>query len=416
MKKFIALLLALVMVFALVACGSSNTPNTPSTNKPSTPSTPSTPSADAPAAPVEDNDGLKYLTAGQKYPAETIKIGVPLYDTTDSSAIAGKAYFDYLEEYLNIEFIYSEAIASPEQQIAFVENCYVAGCHAIMGTYDVIGHTMIDTCAEYGMYYLMGPSDVSLMQGDLYEQYKDNEYWLGGYTQGNLNYQAGYACAEYLMAQGVKKCCYASGGALFGVEMFVRGQQGFNQAFADAGYDIEIVELPGFPNDEWFAQQAGILADPTIEAVSGLATPNFWAQPLANAGRDDILLVSGSGAFDQTNMKAMEDGVLDFTNFGNVEEQGMCIVMLINALNGDLDMVKPNGVVELIDANLWVYDNYEDAKAVYDVTTGTEHLIDINDICTMIKDLNPDATFDTMLEIYGETDLNTILARHESNR
>lgn len=413
MKKIIALLLALVMVFALAACGQT-TPGAENTN----PGT-SSPGAENPAGsttPAEDNDGLKYLTAGEKYPAKTIKIGVPLYDTTDSSAIAGKAYFDYLEQYLNIEFIYSEAIASAEQQIAFVENCYVAGCQAIMGSYDVIGHSIIDTCAEYGMYFLMGPSDVARMEGDLYEQYKDNEYWLGGYTQGDLNYYAGYACAEYLMEKGVKKCCYASGGALFGVEMFVRGQQGFNQAFADADYEIEIVELPGFPTDEWFAQQASILADPTIEAVSGLATPNFWAQPLANAGRDDILLVSGSGAFDETNMSAMESGVLNFTNFGNVEEQGMCIVMLINALNGDMDMVKPNGVVELIDANLWVYDNYEDAKAVYDITTGTEHLVDINDICSMIKALNPDATFDTMLEIYGETDLDAILARHEANR
>ena len=47
MKKIIALLLALVMVFALVACGSSNTPSTP--DKPNTPSTPSTPSSDAPS-------------------------------------------------------------------------------------------------------------------------------------------------------------------------------------------------------------------------------------------------------------------------------------------------------------------------------------------------------------------------------
>ena len=31
MKKMIALLLALVMVFALVACGNSSTPSTPST-------------------------------------------------------------------------------------------------------------------------------------------------------------------------------------------------------------------------------------------------------------------------------------------------------------------------------------------------------------------------------------------------
>lgn len=36
MKKFLALLLALVMVFALAACGSSNTPGTsnPGTNAP----------------------------------------------------------------------------------------------------------------------------------------------------------------------------------------------------------------------------------------------------------------------------------------------------------------------------------------------------------------------------------------------
>ena len=46
MKKIIALLLALVMVFALVACGSSNTP--------STPSTPSNPSSEAPSTSGKD--------------------------------------------------------------------------------------------------------------------------------------------------------------------------------------------------------------------------------------------------------------------------------------------------------------------------------------------------------------------------
>ena len=412
-KRITALLLALVMLFAISACG--NPAGTEASNSPAADSTaPDNP--DTPVEPAADNDGLKYLAEGQKYPEETIRIGVPVYDTTDSSAIAGKAYFDYLSSFLNIEFTYSEAISSAEQEIAFVENCYISGCNAIMGTYDVIGHTIIDTCAEYGMYYLMGPSDVARMEGDLYEQYKDNEYWLGGYTQGDLNYYAGRACAEYLMEKGVKKACYASGGALFGVEMFVRAQEGFYSAIEEANYDIDIVELPGFPGDEWFAQQASILADPDLEAVTGLATPNFWAQPLANAGRDDILLASGSGAFDEANMTAMETGVLDFSNFGNVEEQGMCIVMLINALNGDMDMVKPNGVVELINANLWVYDNYEDAKAVYDITTGTEHLVDINDICSVIKDLNPDATFDDFTALYGETDLDTILARHEANR
>ena len=48
MKKIVALLLALVMVFALVACGNNEKPNTPS--NPSTPGT-STPGSDAPTTP-----------------------------------------------------------------------------------------------------------------------------------------------------------------------------------------------------------------------------------------------------------------------------------------------------------------------------------------------------------------------------
>ena len=81
MKKIIALILALVLCVGLVACGG------PAAGESKAPAS-SAPEASQPADPVEDSDGLKYLTAGQKYPAETIRIGVPLYDTTDSSAMA----------------------------------------------------------------------------------------------------------------------------------------------------------------------------------------------------------------------------------------------------------------------------------------------------------------------------------------
>lgn len=54
MKKFVALLLALVMVFALAACGNSKAPgtSTPGTDAPST----GAPSTDAPStnAPVDE--------------------------------------------------------------------------------------------------------------------------------------------------------------------------------------------------------------------------------------------------------------------------------------------------------------------------------------------------------------------------
>ena len=57
MKKIIALLLALIMVFALVACGNTDTPSTPDT--PSNPSTPDTPASDAPSTPDTPADEPK---------------------------------------------------------------------------------------------------------------------------------------------------------------------------------------------------------------------------------------------------------------------------------------------------------------------------------------------------------------------
>ena len=68
MKKIIALLLALVMVFALVACGSGETPTTPST--PSDPTTPSTPSE-----PSEPNDPVEPAATVQGVTDTTIYVG-----------------------------------------------------------------------------------------------------------------------------------------------------------------------------------------------------------------------------------------------------------------------------------------------------------------------------------------------------
>ncbi|MBQ7360817.1 MAG: hypothetical protein IJY10_07815 [Lachnospiraceae bacterium] len=389
MKRLFAILLAMTMVFSFAACGGN---------------------ADANGK----GDTSSYYAEDGRYPAKTIKIGVPVYDETDSSIIATKAYYDYLDDYLNIEMVYSEALASAEDEIAFIENCAVAGCVAITGSYDVIGSSVLDTVAEYGMYYLMGPADITLMQGELYEQYKNSEYWLGGYTQGNSNYNASKLAAEYLMEKGVKKACYASGGALFGVEMFVAAKNGFYETIQNAGYEMEIVELPGFPSDEWFAAQASILADPTIEAVTGLATPNFWAQALSNAGRDDIIWVCPSGSLDETNLTTFGSGAIDCAILQNHEEFAINLIFLLNALNGDLDVVKPDGTVQLLDSNLWNFASYDDAKELYDMLNGGEHFISAQDILAHIKQLNPNVTFEDIDKLMHTTDLDAVRERHAS--
>ena len=77
MKKLIALLLALVMVFALVACGNPGSEQTGDPN-PSTSTNPGT-------------DGPKTDAKG-RYPAETVKIGFVNYDTTAEQVLIFQNY------------------------------------------------------------------------------------------------------------------------------------------------------------------------------------------------------------------------------------------------------------------------------------------------------------------------------------
>jgi ABC-type sugar transport system substrate-binding protein len=126
MKKLIALLLALVMVFALVACGN---PGGEQTGEPA-------PTGSQPADPNPGTEGPKTDSKG-RYPAETIKIGFVNYDPTAEQYLALENYFDYLAENYNIEVMSSEALNSAEGEMAFIDACAAAGCKAIFGYYNV---------------------------------------------------------------------------------------------------------------------------------------------------------------------------------------------------------------------------------------------------------------------------------------
>jgi len=356
--------------------------------------------------------GLAFLEDGQVYPAETVKIGIPTYNRTDATFIGLQSYCSYLEKYLNVEFIYSENLTDADSEIKFIENCAISGCKGILATYDVIGHDVIDLCAEYDMYYMLGPSDASLPEGDVYEAYKDNEYWLGGLTNGNSNYQASIYVADYLGQAGCKNIFYAAGMTM--VPMFAQALAGFETTMAkypDATYKV-VEGLPDISADFQAAQKEA-LADPTLDGVAGLANPNYWAQPIADANRSDILLATGSGGLDETNREAMESGLMNFECIQLQEDFIMSVIMLLNMLEGDVDMARPNGVTELIDMALITVDNYDDYMEYYDLSKN-EHFYDINDVTSCIKALNPNADFNAMVQMYQTRGIEETKARHAS--
>lgn len=78
------------------------------------------------------------------WPAETVKIGVEVYDTTDTTVIAYMDYFKDLEDYYNVEFMFSESISNAEDELAFAESCASAGCVGYIGGYNCSGETIVD--------------------------------------------------------------------------------------------------------------------------------------------------------------------------------------------------------------------------------------------------------------------------------
>jgi ABC-type sugar transport system substrate-binding protein len=184
-KLFFALLLSLVMVMSLAACG-------------------------------DDNGG------GDADAEETVKIGVITYDTTDDQTKNFMAYYESLGEELGVEFMISESLADAEGELNFIADCASAGCIGIVGYYNESLEEAALAAADYGMYYWGGFGG----NEEAYDAVKANEYYVGGYTLGDAEYNAGYEW-EKLCKQGCTKIVYNNGGADFGVAMFVDRQQDF---------------------------------------------------------------------------------------------------------------------------------------------------------------------------------------------
>ena len=96
MKRILALILALVMTMALVACGGDKpTTSTPSTDKPatSTPSTPATPGTDKPAEPTLTKAEQLKKDNADKYGGDMISVFTGVSPTMDMhSSNAGSLY------------------------------------------------------------------------------------------------------------------------------------------------------------------------------------------------------------------------------------------------------------------------------------------------------------------------------------
>lgn len=403
MKRIIALLLAMVMLFGMVACTGGDAEETTGVGDADAQDT-------TPVEPEDSNTGEVVLSADGKYPAETIKIGFVNYDTTAEQVLLIQDYFTYLQEFYNFEIVWSESLENAEQELAFIEQCAAAGCKAMLGYYNEAKSESAKLSAELGMYYWGCDTD-------MYEECKDMEYYLGGFDNGSMHYDFGYEITKSIIEAGCTKLIIMSGGKDYGVSFFIDRYDGIMAAIDDANADgagVEVVyEVPGWPGTEEFSAHQTAALETDADGLIGTLTALMWLQPMQTAGKMGQIKIAAVDSVSETTAELMAGGIYTCIAAEVTDIFGMAIPMIINAVEGyGANQRNADGSAYLATVSHWIVNNVEDAEYFVSIEQlGAEWAFSIDDVKTVLGAYNPDLKAEDFSTLYSATSAEEIQAR-----
>lgn len=367
MKKFISVLMAAVLAFCVGGCG--NIPSRSEFPK-------GTPDA------REENDSAENRTVVHK-------IGVAVYDVMDDEVITFREYLtDYVKEcFPEVEFCYSYAIRSEEDEMKFLEEACSEGAEGILSfiTYDL--EKEVDYCESQGVYYMLASGTVSEEQ---YEAAADNPYFLGVVGPGSESeYRAGAQMAEYFINEmdGDSYILF-TGGAAIGNEMHRLRSAGaldvFAESFGDLGQSAEelavteepvrltvggirLTVFPGYTTREAVAVKA------REELESGdydFALSMFSMYSMVDVLRAEGVRQGVIDCFSMTNKNLFADGTLCYVAGKYSSQIGPSFAAMYNAATGYAEEFRQNGRAFQMTQGYWISKNKQEYNDQYALATG----------------------------------------------
>ena len=403
-KRLLTLSMCAAMIFSMTACQSNDTSTKTDAGNTTTESS-TTSDNDSKAEAATDTTATGGFALDGTWPAETVKIAVETYDVTDQQFINIQTYYDYLKNYFNIDFVYSESLASAEDEMKFIENAAAAGCQAMVAYYNVSQSESVKLCEQKGMYY-WGQAD----EDAIYDVCKDSEYYLGAYDNGQGDYNAGYSMAKEMIDQGCKKLIYVSGGKDFGIQMFIDRAQGFYDAVDEFGAEV-VYEVPGWPGTDAFTAAQTKACDMDFDGLASSFTAAPWFQPLANVGKlDGSVKIGTIGTIDDTYKELAEADIVSCVLYDCEESLwGSAIPMILNAVTGHGDVLRnADGTAANYEAPRWVVNSPDAYNTIYNAHTSGEWFVTAEDLANFIVEYNPDTSYDAFTSFFSNMTLENI--------
>lgn len=401
MKKILALLLALVMVIGLVACGNTNTPSTPST--PSNPSTPGSqaPSSQAPEAPKYEDMGtimwLAHLSSGAGY----------------------DAFVNYMTaccEALGYEFlvVYADPMNDAAGNLLQVQNNMTDDVVGLLASQDGGLQAIMEEYPELWVVGFNADLRSAFDEGGANHGVMEMDHFLGaiydGYEKG---YQTGKDYANFVIEKGYKKIsildfpAFAYPSKLENYEAFMEVINEYNKTASEPIQIIgEKTTLMFSPlQDSWFLEEGRDDLDAIVAFLAGqqFVYPTMISAIANGTCSPDTKLITGGLESDPDLVADVgEDKTVVRLQVTPVENPAFCLILIDNAITGNLPA---DFKVMPVAGAPYIVDSAEDMQNVMTKSmygTGNPELahLTVDEIVALCGRNNPDLTFAELVEIF----------------
>lgn len=334
---------------------------------------------------------------------EGAKIGVLVADVSGEEALGFRNYYEnYIQKNYDVTFEYTNALESAEDEKAAIEKFASKGYDAIIALSGFDNSQQIETCEEYGIYYVIASGT---LQEEQFEKYKTYDHFVGQVGPSNeTEFEAGKAMGEYYKNQGVKSVAlygafipnplhvYRTAGVIAGLGDTYDGTNDMNaiagNIFASQSVDpskisgdVEVsAYLQGYGDTTTDELNAVIQKAPDALISVGMAT-TFFAQTLAQ----NNIQFSDIDAFTEMNLDSMTNGSLTYIAGKYLSSTGPAFALAYNAINGNV-IRDENGNAITIDQGYTVATDVNSFNAIYVSDNGDAPIFDKASLDSIIGD------------------------------
>lgn len=362
-KRLLSLLLALAMMFSLVACGDSSGEQPDESN------------------PGVSDSAVDPGTTEDEMPP--FKIGI-LYHTNSGGCWERMLdAAEYMAGELNCE-IMTAVGSNADAILTEVENFIAAGVDAvIIGNEGGITSRLVDVCSDAGVYIAFSDCGLSAIEEADYSTYSTNEYYLGHVAHDE--YADSYACAKMMIENGAKNF------VIFGLppgisSNFDKRAVGAADAIKEAGLDY--VEARSYS----MAEIGNTLMSqyPDTDAIfSFVTTPDNFNVPDMASKYGGKIQISAYMVGDVSY--EFDVGFLTHVSVGSEVRLQVTFALVYSALRGSRVCNEDGTPAEILFPHLWITSG-EDFETFYNATTGGNHAYSIDEMKQLMKNYNPEVT------------------------